>query len=517
MEKIANKKNLSTNFLKLKVNELSKTRFSNFDNSEMSILDKLAEANFSDHRNDSDTLGNGYESDASSNYGNRYKKNSQSGTSLNDSFVNNNIQRVVSIRKDRNTPSQIDDETFNNPDFDTSLQSLNLNPNLSTFENFKPEYDNLIKIIESQNKAITLLSIKVTQLERESLVDDRGLQSGLKYNERLISQCLNDIKSLQRQSKQDREWQEQVNKNNQANLVKYLDFNDQLGNLGTNLSSRINTLDQNFRYLYDKEGHIPFHVRNRFSKAKSTDLFRLWKERDIKSDEWKSKRSVMFTILSYTLIPFLAVLFMLMTPLTWLIDFTTNLVFMHKDPRLAKPSTVNNQNEKLPVLIMPESSIEGDLNKKGDLKETIEKQKTASFTNLTTFGNFASIFTRKRDDSKNVEITAKMSENLLETDKNDNISKNESRDDVIGKKNNKWSIWSPDQTQAHIYSTIRGQLARIIILIIVLAGIYIYLVLNATTNTVLFFSRGTFLKLVKKLITFLETILTMSGSDEEDL
>ena len=65
-------------------------------------------------------------------------------------------------------------------------------------------------------------------------------------------------------------------------------------------------------------------------------LQRIIEERNIQNDDWTSKRSILFTFLSYCVMPLMAILFVIMYPLTYIIDFLVTLFFLYKDPRVQK-------------------------------------------------------------------------------------------------------------------------------------------------------------------------------------
>jgi len=243
----------------------------------------------------------------------------------------------------------------------------------------------------------------------------------------------------------------------------------------------------------------------------------------------ESKRSVLFTILSYSVIPLIAFLFTIMYPLTFIIDFCVKLFFLNRDPKVQKVDKTGNRRNSIIQngSKAPLQTIGGDNYSSNNDKNIVDYTNSNVPNERTNRENQESANANVNSNSNGIfnQNNGNLSQNAGELNKLDvknseNNSVNEIKSNSIGEniknENSKltnaklpgflsFALWQKSQKQKFSSSPLKVQLAFIMLLVFILCIIYMYFVYQ--TGTILHYLASLILKIVQKLITLLEHLI----------
>merc|ERR1719220_802360 len=285
--------------------------------------------------------------------------------------------------------------------------------------------------------------------------------------------------------------------------TNYMMYYEECHGKWNHLEREISKLQSSYTQLIIQSNNSNFGSRNPYGNphGPNTNSGRasfktLLEERNLQADEWQSKRSVLFTFLSYCVIPFMAILFVIMYPLTFIIDFLVNIFFLYTDPRVQKKKITKNSGsgkieekdsseskvlvdqsttKKLPILPRsnPESrkaSNDNDNSNNNNVKEKSGRNGSgdSSATDLQPGASSKSNSMSKTMTSSGLKKERRINDSMLEDHDSNQITAIQ----TLAK-------WQKDQKSKFSRSSLTIQLLFIGLIVVALSIFYFYFVLKS--------------------------------------
>ena len=399
----------------------------------------------------------------------------------------------------------------NKNNLQTQSENTQIHTNFTTFaNNCLPA---LIEALHRQNNAINKLfwDMKINHENFQATSDK--LFSNFTYLDHKLNVYNEQIKEIPALKKQNQELQKNFERLVQDQQMANLEYDDRSGREMRDVRTQLNKLNNELFLIRSgaigshgttalgaaADGHYHGYLHGYNFGAAGTvvgnsgnirnGLQRIIEERNIQNDDWTSKRSILFTFLSYCVMPLMAILFVIMYPLTYIIDFLVTLFFLYKDPRVQKKGQHGKKTGGAG------QKMKGNNNNVEDNGDQ-DKKGTVTIDNTNS----------------------KRAVPFLKREKADNTDQQQENDESEESKNQSalqnLAIWQKTQKQKFNSSPLKVQLAFIIVLLVICSWFYIYFVLKS--GTILNY----FLGFCQKMIEFLQKVIAKyvdSENNKEEL